>query len=329
MLLGRNLVGCLVALVVTLVLGIVAGRFMVNPAEPIPFEGSVEVDPDDLRCHVEALTGVGGYRSYEHPEVLDRAADVIRSRWREAGYEVEEQPFEINGTTYRNLIVSHGPEGAPVVVIGAHYDVCGDQDGADDNASAVAAVIELARMLARYRPQLDHRIEIVAFTLEEPPFFRTRAMGSHVHARSLRDRGVEVTAMICLEMIGYFSDVPGSQGFPIPGLGLLYPRTGNFIAVVGNTGGRRLTREVKSLMAGACAVPVHSINAPALVPGLDFSDHRSYWKNGFPAVMVTDSAFYRNPNYHLPSDTADTLDYARMAEVTKGLYAAIIGRARG
>jgi Zn-dependent M28 family amino/carboxypeptidase len=187
----------------------------------------------------------------------------------------------------------------------------------------VAAILELARLLADHRPLLDHRLELVAYTLEEPPVFRSRHMGSAVHARSLRERGVEVRAMICLEMLGYFSDRPGSQSFPAPGLGLLYPRTGNFIAVVGSLGGRRITRQVKARMAGASMVPVISINAPSLLPGVDFSDHRSYWNQGFPAVMITDTAFYRNPHYHEPSDTPDTLDYRRLAEVVKGLYAAM------
>jgi Zn-dependent M28 family amino/carboxypeptidase len=256
--------------------------------------------------------------------VLDRAAGYIRESWRSAGFEVAEQPFEVFGITYRNLMVSYGPETAPTVVVGAHYDVCGDQPGADDNASAVAAILELARMLSEDQPELERRVELVAFSLEEPPFYRSRSMGSWQHAASLRERSVQVEAMICLEMIGFYSERPRSQKFPLPGLGFLYPRTGDFIAVVGNLGGRSLTRRVKSAMAGACTVPVHSINAPALVPGLDFSDHWSYWRHGFPAVMVTDTAFYRNSNYHLPSDTADTLDYPRMAEVVRGVYAAMV-----
>jgi hypothetical protein len=316
--------GLVAAIVLLVGAALMAARFMVNPADPIPFDRELTVDPKDLQRHVEALTSLGGFRSAEYPQILERAADYIRQEWRASGFEVFDQPFEVGGTTYRNLIVSAGPERAPTVVVGAHYDVCGDQPGADDNASAVAAILELARVLAQEKPKLERRLELVAFSLEEPPFFRTRAMGSWQHAASLRERGVEVAAMICLEMIGFFDDRPRSQSFPAPGLGFLYPRTGNFIAVVGNTRSRELTRRVKATMAGACAVPVHSINAPALVPGLDFSDHWSYWRHGFPAVMVTDTAFYRNRNYHLPSDTPDTLDYPRMAEVVKGVYASMI-----
>ncbi len=319
--------GCLGTIVATAVLAVLVARFVVNPTRPRPFDRTVGVDEPALRGHVEALSSLGGFRSFEYPGVLDRTAAYIRDVWEEVGLEVTEQPFEVLGNTYRNVAAAYGPDRASVVVVGAHYDVCGDQDGADDNASAVAALLELGRLLTVDRPPIERRIELVAFSLEEPPFFRTASMGSWQHAASLHDRRVDVAAMICLEMVGYFSDSPGSQAFPIPGLGLLYPRTGNFIAVVGNLGGRRLTREVTSRMAGACDVPVHSINAPALVPGLDFSDHWSYWRHGFPAVMVTDTAFFRNPNYHLPSDTADTLDYRRMGEVVRGVYAAMVGLA--
>jgi hypothetical protein len=320
----RNVVmGCLGGLVLLAVGLAVVAWVLVNPARPISGTSVSGPNPDDLRRHVKALTNLGGYRSFEYPGVLDRAADYIASEWSAAGFEIAEQPYEVGGIEVRNLLIGYGPNVDPLVVVGAHYDVCGDQDGADDNGSAVSAILELARLLAEFRPPVERRIELVAYTLEEPPFFRTDAMGSVVHARSLRQRGVRVAAMICLEMLGYFSERRDSQGFPVPGLGLLYPKRGDFIAVVGNLGGRRLTRQVKARMAGACSVPVYSINAPTLVPGVDFSDHRSYWREGFPAVMITDTAFYRNPNYHLPSDTADTLDYDRMAQVVRGLYSAV------
>lgn len=321
--------GCLGGLVLLAVVMAVVAWVVVNPTRPIRSTIEIAPEPAELHRHVAALTDLGGFRSYEHPDVLDRAASYIASQWQAAGFKVEEQAYEVGGVRVRNLVVGYGPDTDPVVVVGAHYDVCGDQDGADDNASAVASMLELARLLAEHRPSIARRLELVAFTLEEPPFFRTDAMGSAVHVRSLRQRGVRVSAMVCLEMVGYFTDRPRSQRFPIPGLGLLYPNTGNFVAVVGNLKGRRLTREVKASMAGACAVPVHSINAPALVPGVDLSDHLNYWREGIPAVMITDTAFYRNPNYHMPSDSARTLDYERMAEVVKGLYPAVCSLAGG
>jgi Zn-dependent M28 family amino/carboxypeptidase len=319
--------GCLGGVLLLAIGLVVLAWLMVNPVKPQPNDVGVTVEADKLRLHVGSLTRLGGYRSFEYPAVLDRAAEYIRDEWAAMGFEVEEQPYEVMGTTYRNVLTGYGPSDGPLVVVGAHYDVCGDQDGADDNGSAVASLLELSRLLATERPPLARRIELVAFTLEEPPFFRTDGMGSAVHVQSLRQRGAPVKAMISLEMLGYFSDAPRSQSFPAPGFGLLYPRTGSFIAVVGNLAGRRLTREVKSRMAGACAVPVHSINAPSIVPGVDFSDHLNYWRAGIPAVMITDTAFYRNPNYHQPSDTAETLDYDRAAEVVKGLYAAVVALA--
>jgi Zn-dependent M28 family amino/carboxypeptidase len=282
------------------------------------------VDPDRVRQDVAGLLRTDGFRNFQNPEAMEQAARYIRSAWEWAGFEVREQEFEVyEGIYFKNLYIRYGPEGAPLLVVGAHYDVCGDQDGADDNASGVSALLAIARILNDQRPQLEHQLELVAYALEEPPFFKTPRMGSAVHARELERRGVEVKGMIALDLIGYFDDRPGSQDFPLPLMKLVYPTTGNFICVVGNLGSRRLTRQVKTRMAGACTVPVESINAPSLVPGVDFSDHYNYWRRGYPAVMVTDTAFYRNPNYHQPSDTIETLDFRRLAQVIKGLYAAV------
>jgi hypothetical protein len=164
-------------------------------------------------------------------------------------------------------------------------------------------------------------VELVAYTLEEPPYFRTEFMGSFQHARALAQQNREVRLMLSLEMIGYFRDPPGSQRYPVAALKALYPDRGNFIALVGPYRDFGLMRRVKGLFKGASDLPATSINAPSLVQGVDFSDHASYWRFKMPALMVTDTAFMRNPNYHLPGDTADTLDYARMAKVVRGVYA--------
>jgi Zn-dependent M28 family amino/carboxypeptidase len=283
----------------------------------------VSADPSRLRSDVEALVGLPGSRCFERPDDLDRAADWVRSALEASGLPVEEAPYAVGGWSFRNFIARYGPAGAPILVVGAHYDVCGEQPGADDNASAVAGVLELARLLERHRPDVAHRIELALWPLEEPPNYRTSAMGSAVHAGSLAGGDVRVSGMICLEMLGYFSDQPRSQAFPIPGMGLLYPSRGNFIAVVGNGSSWRFTRGVKARMAGATELPIKSINAPAFVPGVDFSDHYNFWKQGWNAVMITDTAFYRNPNYHQVTDTPDTLDYERMAHVVTGVYAAM------
>jgi Zn-dependent M28 family amino/carboxypeptidase len=315
--------GMLWAVAVAGVLLLLAALVMTNPAKAMPFASGVSADPSRLRLDVEALTGLPGYRCFERPDDLDRAAEWVRSALDASGLPVEEQPFVAGDRSFRNFIARYGPTGAPLLVIGAHYDVCGEQPGADDNASAVAGLLELARLLARHRPDLGHRIELALWPLEEPPNYRTPAMGSAVHARSLADSNARAGGMICLEMLGYFSDEPGSQGFPAPGMGLLYPTRGNFIAVVGNTTSWGFTRGVKARMAGATELPVRSINAPALLPGVDFSDHYNFWKIGWDAVMITDTAFYRNPNYHRVTDTPDTLDYERMADVVTGVYAAV------
>ncbi len=294
-----------------------------------PLVGSVSrvdrgyaVDPQRLETHVRVLSQDLGPRDVEHPENLDRCADYIRSEFELAGAQVSGQPFERNGVTYRNVSAKFGPESPEIVVVGAHYDTAGPRPGADDNASGVAGLIELAGLLGR--SELSMRVELVAYTLEEPPAFRTKDMGSAVHARSLTASGTEVRAMIGLEMIGHFSDAPNSQRYPIGALGMLYPNTGNFIAVVGRVGGANLVRTVKRAMSESSSLPVHSLNAPSFVPGIDFSDHLNYWNEGFPAVMVSDTSFYRNRNYHTINDTADTLDYLRMAQVVVGVHAAVL-----
>jgi Zn-dependent M28 family amino/carboxypeptidase len=276
--------------------------------------------PGRLRTHVEALAGFAP-RDLHHPANLDRAAAYISAELRRAGAEVSEQAFEVDRQQYRNLIARFGPESAEMLVVGAHYDAFDDFPAADDNASGVAALIELAHMLGQAR--LPLRVELVAYTLEEPPQFRGTQMGSAVHASGLAARGARLRAMIGLEMIGFFTDAPGSQQYPISGLKLLYPDSGNFIAVVGNFVDAPLVRQVKKAMTAASDLPVRSINAPRFVPGVDFSDHVNYWDQGYRAVMISDTAFYRNPNYHQPTDTPATLDYERLAKVVQQVFAAV------
>ena len=316
----RVVLWVLAAICVLLLVGVVV---VTNPVRAKTFEAGVSADPSRLRSDVEALTGLPGFRCFERPFDLDRAAEWARSALEESGPPVEKQEFAVDGRWFRNFVARYGPDDAPILVVGAHYDVCGEQPGADDNASAVAGLLELARLLGRHRPEVTHRIELALWPLEEPPNFRTPNMGSAAHANSLAQRKADVRGMICLEMLGFFSDEPGSQSYPAPGMGLLYGSRGNSISVVGNGSSWRFTRRVKARMAGATELPVKSINAPAAVPGVDFSDHLNFWAHGWNAVMITDTAFFRNPNYHLVTDTADTLDYERMAHVVTGVYAAM------
>jgi len=293
-------------------------------------------DAQRLRADVKRLSVDFYPRSYDRPEQLDRVAAWLREDFERAGARVEYQPVNVEGQAYRNVIARFGPETGPLRVIGAHYDSYADTGadsgdergysprthtpGADDNASGVAGLLELARMLGRTPP--SRPVELVAYTLEEPPHFRSEHMGSAWHARALRASGREVEFMLSLEMIGRFSDRPGSQTYPVRGMHRLYSDRGDFVVVVGRMGDFGLTRRVKATMAGASPLPVHSINAPPLlVQGVDFSDHLSYWREGFPALMIGDTAFLRSPRYHQADDTFETLDYARMAQVVRGAYA--------
>ncbi|MEO8136844.1 MAG: M28 family peptidase, partial [Betaproteobacteria bacterium] len=212
-----------------------------------------------------------------------------------------------------------GPATGPLLVIGAHYDSYNITPGADDNASGVAGLLELARLLGA--TPAARPIALVAYAFEEQPRSSNADMGSAWHARSLRAANREVSLMLSLEMIGYFTDAPGSQRFPAPGLSLLYPNRGDFIALVGKLSHYGVMRRVKSAMSGATRLPVHSINSPRRIPGIENSDHVNFWDANYPALMVTDTAYLRNPNYHGPGDTWQTLDFRRMAQVVQAVHA--------
>jgi len=278
----------------------------------------------NLRKSVIKLSGDIGSRGYNQQDALERSIEYISSEFKSYGYDLYSQIYTVKGGEYKNIWVEKKGNGLPdkVLVAGAHYDTVSGTPGADDNASGMAALLELARLLAD--EQTDKTLQFVAFTLEEPPFFRSRYMGSYVYAKGLKERSVDVTGMICLESIGYFVDAPGSQMFPLPILRFFYPEKGNFITFVSNLNSRAfLDRAKKSFMKGTI-LPVESFSALSIVPGVDLSDHRSFWKFGYKAIMVTDTAFYRNPNYHGPGDLAETLDYSRMAEVVMGLRTTVL-----
>jgi hypothetical protein len=277
-----------------------------------------EISVPNLRETVGFLCAVNPPRCYEHPDSLLKAADYIKKRFQDHGLRPELQEFQVEGNRYVNVVASAGPQTGSRLIVGAHYDVCGSQPGADDNASAVAGLLEIARFARQHDAELPFGIDFVAYTLEEPPNFASRRMGSHVHAESLHRQKIAVRGMICLEMIGYFSDRKKSQEYPLSMLKWFYPTTGNFIAVVGNYGSSSLMKQTARHL-GATAIPVETLRAPAFLQGVDFSDHRNYWSFGYDAVMVTDTAFFRNPNYHRKTDTPDTLAFDKMAEVVKGV----------
>jgi Zn-dependent M28 family amino/carboxypeptidase len=260
-------------------------------------------------------------RDWLNESNLSSCADYIASHFTNAGAVVHTQAVAAHGREYRNVIARFGVGRGAKLVVGAHYDACGDTPGADDNASGIAALLELGYLLGRHTP--DREIELVAYVLEEPPFFGTPLMGSAVHAASISREKDKIVGVIVLEMVGYFSDARGSQSYPSLLLSLIYPRRGNFIAVVGRWDQGAWIKRVKIGMKGTTGLPVYSIRAPTAVPGIDFSDHRNYWPFGINALMVTDTAFYRNKAYHEKGDTADRLDYERMSKVVIAVFEAI------
>ena len=324
-----------IGLLATAIFMLLAGTwFLVTQPMFLSAEGTttMAVDPARLESHVRMLSETFRPRDWKHPENLDRAAAYIHKEFEQAEGVVSEQPYEMEKRTYRNVIAAFGPDTAERIVVGAHYDAFGEFPAADDNASGVAGLIELAHLLEN--ESLPMRVELVAFTLEEPKtlegpgLFSSQYGGSAVHAASLKKQGASVRIMFSLEMLGYFSDEENSQCYPNPILRWLYPSQGNFILVVGKLGQGWAVRRVKKAMRGASPLPVYSINAPAFVEGIDWSDHYNYWKAGYKAVMITDTAMNRNRNYHTEKDTWDCLDYNRMAMVVQGVHAAVLAFAQ-
>jgi len=273
---------------------------------------------NNLLAHVRALSLDIGERNLQKHRQLEAAAEYIADKLKQSGYEVRFQQYEVAGKPVSNVeAVLGGAELAQQnIVIGAHYDTVAGTPGANDNASGVAAVLELARLMKTRQPR--RTVRFVLFPNEEPPYFQTPQMGSMVYARDLKQRNVRVEAMLSLETIGAYSDKPGSQTYP-GGLDALYPSTGNFIGFVGNTESGALVRRVIRAFRDSTRFPSEGAAAPASLPGVGWSDHWSFWQHGYPAVMVTDTAPFRYEHYHAASDTPDKLDFDRMAIVVAGL----------
>jgi len=282
-----------------------------------------DIHESDLKAIVKELTRTSKPRNYHNPDILNQLSQSIFDQLKSFGYRPEFQDFTAHKERYRNVLARIGPEGTPKLIVGAHYDCHGDTPGADDNASAVAGLITLAKLLKPHESALKCQIEFAAYTLEEPPFFKTNMMGSYIHAEKVHQDKAEVLAMICLEMIGYFTEAKNSQQYPVPAMKLFYPSVGNFIAVVSNFGSSALGRRVQKHMEHA-DIDVQRLVSPAWLPGVDFSDHLNYWKFDYPAVMITDTAFYRSHHYHQMTDTIETLDFTKMKEVIRGVYYAIL-----
>ena len=280
-----------------------------------------------LQMHVERLAGDIGERNVFAPEALQRAAVYIEDEWGTMGYDVERLEYDVSGIRCANLVTTRkgSARSSEILLLGAHYDSVIGSPGANDNASGVAALLEIARMFHAVEPMLT--VRFVAFVNEEPPFFWTHKQGSMVYAEAARRRGDDIRLMASLETIGCYSDQPGSQSYP-PLFRLFYPNRGNFIGIVSDFGSRPAMQRLAEAFRAQSDFPLQAVSTFRFIPGVSWSDHRSFWRHGYPAVMVTDTAFYRYRHYHTPTDTADKLAFPELAQVTLGLFEACAVLAR-
>jgi hypothetical protein len=273
-----------------------------------------------LAAHIKAIASRP--HNIAHYADLENAARYIEAELTALGYKPQPQVFQVDGRDVRNIeavIEPSDPEASRgTIVVGAHYDSFGDAPGANDNGTGTAAVIELARLLADLRGRSGARIRLVLFVNEEPPYFRTPDMGSYRYARLLAERRESVIGMMSLETLGCFSDEPGSQRYPAP-LGLLYPDKGDFIAFVATPGSRALMQALVGSFRSHTQFPTVGGVAPAIIPGIDWSDHRSFEQFGYPAAMITDTALFRYSHYHRPTDTPDKVDNEKLARIVHGI----------
>jgi Zn-dependent M28 family amino/carboxypeptidase len=273
-----------------------------------------KADTSIINKHLNRITQTELPRNYKNIPTLNTVADYIYkefSKYADTTYFQEFLDDEKN--SFKNVIAVLGPKNAPTIVLGAHYDVCGEQAGADDNASGVVGILELARLLKGKK--LNYRIELVAYTLEEPPYFRSDFMGSYIHAKSLVDTKREVFGMVSVEMIGYFSNIKNSQEYPISFLSLIYGNKGNYITLVNKLQKGKFARKFTRTFKHKSEIRTKRFFGPENLVGVDFSDHLNYWRFNFSALMLTDTSFYRNKNYHEKTDTIETLNIPAMAKV--------------
>ena len=281
-----------------------------------------------LQKHLKALTQAIGERSVFLPENLTKTARYIESFYETNGISVHGEPYPYGKFAVTNIVaeISFSENPSKHYLLGAHYDSVGGTVGADDNASAIAVQLETARRLnaLKGRENLDLAVTFVSFALEEPPAYGTRHMGSRVYAGKAKREKRRIDGMICLEMVGYTCHHPGCQSYPFPLMFLGYPKKGNYIGIVGNLSSRNLTNGLFKSFKKNESLPVIKLTVPLggwILPAVRLSDHASFWDQGYKAVMITDTAFFRNPNYHLPSDTMETLDYRFMADLVESLIA--------
>ena len=270
-----------------------------------------------LQNHVYMLSHKIIYRSVRQYDNLIKTQNYIHDQFVSFGYDVSFQSYRVSGKNVNNIIATK--KGIvlteKIIILGAHYDSC-ENPGADDNASAVAGLLEIARALSQ--AETNKTIEFVAFVNEEPPFFQTEQMGSRVYAKALKESGRDIEVAVVLEMLGYYSEKWFSQRYP-PIMGIFYPNKANFITVVGNGSSKRSVNKFHNLFKKYSQFPIEKTPAFDFIPCIDFSDHWSFWKEGYSAIMITDTAFFRNKNYHKKTDTYETLNYQYMSRVVKGV----------
>jgi hypothetical protein len=278
---------------------------------------------EELRANVQKLAGEIGERNLRRYAQLNAAADFIEDSFSQAGLRTRRDSYDVRGQICHNIEAEIPGVQPEIILVGGHYDSVFGSPGANDNGTGASAMVALARRFATSKPK--HTLRFVAFVNEEPPYFLSGEMGSLIYARRCKEHGNKISAMISLETIGYFSDAPNSQKYPSPGLGMFYPNVGNFIGFVSNVKSRALLRRVIALFRKNAKVPSEGASLPAFIPGVSWSDQWSFWQQGYPAVMVTDTAPFRYPYYHSSDDTPDKLDYDRFTLVVSGMKNVIEG----
>jgi Zn-dependent M28 family amino/carboxypeptidase len=275
-----------------------------------------------LTQHVRRLAADIGERNVFHPQALQAAEDYIRQCWRQQGYHITAQDYVAMKVRSANLEITRRGKQYPdeIILLGAHYDSVRGSPGANDNGSGVAALLELSRLFSAITPACS--VRFVAFTNEEPPFFRAGRPGSMLYAREARRRGDAIRLMISLETIGSYSSKPGSQTYP-PLFRYFFPDRGDYIAFVSNFRSRKPMHHLAEAFRASTDFPLQHVATSALVPGVAWSDHLSFWRKRYRAMMITDTAFYRYPYYHTAQDTPDRLNYDEFARMLNGLYRAL------
>lgn len=282
-----------------------------------------QADAKNLSFYLNQIVLPNQYRNYKNIVELNRVSTWLKGQMQKFGIPCDYQNFQANQQNYRNVVCKLNVGASKTMILGAHYDTHGESDGADDNASGVAGLLEAARIFSTEKGNLSHNLEFVFYTLEEPPFFRTEQMGSAVHAKSVQSQQAQIAGVFILEMIGYFSH-KNIQEYPI-GLKWFYPVHANFIGAVSNFDSTQLSSAYCTAMKKMNRLECQRLVAPSFISGVDFSDHMNYWNIGIPAIMITDTAFFRNKNYHTAKDRIETLNIDKMKDVVDGVVLAILG----